>query len=378
VFCFCHFIFGAAKITILIPQKEHLKIHQLSLVNFKNHVNLKLDINNDVVAVCGLNGVGKTTVLDAIYFLCVGKSYFSATDVQCIQNNEVIAGIRARVEDEDTNNLKVVLKRGSKKVIEKNDSPYKRVMDHLGQYFAVVIAPGDIELIYGTNSVRRNFVNQILSQTDSEYLSSLVKYNKLLEHRNKHLKQEIVDDVLLQTIDDQVGPLAKEIFEKRAVFLKEFSAQFKEEYNTIANSKEHVELNYKSQLQELSYAELVMQNRTKDLAVQRSFSGVHKDEIEIELEGVSLKKYGSQGQIKSALIALKLAEYSYVAKLKNKLPFLLLDDIFEKIDDERALVLTSIIKNGNFGQIFITDTNAERLESFCEHIGKPYQLEKLV
>ncbi len=377
MFCFCHFIFGAAKITILIPQKEHLNIHQLSLVNFKNHLELNLAVQNDVVAIAGLNGAGKTSILDAIYFLCVGKSYFSSTDVQCIHNEQAIAGIRAKLTLDDEIALKVKLKRGGRKAIEKNGVAYKRNIEHVGQFVAVVIAPGDIEIIYGSNSVRRNFVNEILSQTDREYLEDLVKYKKLIEHRNKHLKEEYTDETLLQSLDDQLEPLADHIYSKRTSFLSDFSEEFQRQYVALAQDTEEIQLRYISQLASKSYAELVKENRAKDIAVQRSFSGVHKDELEIDLNDVSLRKYGSQGQIKSALIALKLAEYSFISKQKNLLPFLLLDDIFEKIDDQRAQVLTSIIKNDNFGQIFITDTNAERLQNFCEQIGKPYQIENL-
>ena len=370
---FCHFIFGATKITNLIAQHILLKVQKLSLVFFKNHSNFRLETNEDVVAIAGLNGVGKTTVLDAIHFLCLGKSYFSSTDVQCIQNEEIQAGILATLSAEEGVNLKVKFKRGGRKVIEKNGVPYKKLAEHIGQFMAVVIAPGDIELVYGTNEKRRSFVNQVLSQVDREHLMDLLKYNKLLEHRNKHLKQDHIDHALLQTLDDQIAPLAHAIYSKRAVFLEEFSRSFEEQYFRLSGDKESVKLHYISQLADKTYLELVQQNKSKDLAVQRSFSGIHKDEIELEIGDFSLRKYGSQGQIKSALIALKLAEYAFLSNAKKVLPFLLLDDIFEKIDDERARVLTQLIKNDNFGQIFITDTNEERLKAFCEEIGKPYK-----
>lgn len=370
--CFCHFIFEATKITIFAIYKTPLKVQKLSLIFFKNHSEFKLQTNHDVIAVAGLNGVGKTTVLDALHFLCLGKSYFSSTDVQCIQTEEPQASIIATLNDGEEVQLKVKFKRGGRKVMEKNGVPYKKITEHIGQYLAVVIAPGDIELVYGTNEKRRSFLNQILSQVDSQHLQDLVKYNKLIEHRNKHLKQHYVDMALLQTLDMQIAPLAASIYEKRKVFLDEFSPTFEEKYHLLAGEKEKVKLYYTSQLENNTYDELVALNRNKDLAVHRSFSGIHKDELEIEIGGFSLKKYGSQGQIKSALIALKLAEYEYLRSKKKVLPLLLLDDIFEKIDEERAQVLTQLIKNDNFGQIFITDTNEERLTAFCEEIGKPH------
>jgi|TARA_B110000902_G_C14289445_1_gene580256 DNA replication and repair protein RecF len=350
-----------------------LKVQKLSLVFFKNHSDFRLETNEDVVAIAGLNGVGKTTVLDAIHFLCLGKSYFSATDVQCIQNDELQAGILATLSADEDVDLKVKFKRGGRKVIEKNSVPYKKLTEHIGHYTAVVIAPGDIELVYGANEVRRSFINQVLSQVDREHLMDLMKYNKLLEHRNKHLKQDIVDHALLQVLDDQIAPLAHAIYSKRKVFLADFSTSFEEQYFKLSGDKERVKLHYVSQLANHTYLDLVQRNKSKDVAVQRSFSGIHKDEIDLQIGDFALKKYGSQGQIKSALIALKLAAYAYLSKEKNKLPFLLLDDIFEKIDDERARVLTQLIKNDNFGQIFITDTNEERLKAFCEEIGKSYK-----
>ena len=370
--CFCHFIFEVTKITIFTIYKTPLKVQKLTLVFFKNHSDFKLETQDDVIAIAGLNGVGKTSVLDALHFLCLGKSYFSPTDVQCIQTDEQQAGILATLNDGEEVQLKVKFKRGGRKVLEKNGVPYKKLTEHIGQYLSVVIAPGDIELVYGSNEKRRSFINQILSQVDKDHLHDLVKYNKLMDHRNKHLKQDYVDAALIQTLDMQIAPLAQQIFEKRRNFLQEFTPTFEQKYHALSGEKENVKLQYTSQLATATYDELVEQNRAKDLAVQRSFSGIHKDELDIEIGDLSLKKYGSQGQIKCGLIALKLAEYDYLREQKGVLPLLLLDDIFEKIDEERAQVLTQLIKKNNFGQIFITDTNADRLSAFCKEIGKPH------
>jgi len=354
-----------------------LKIHNLSLIFFKNHTELKWAIDADVIGIDGLNGRGKTNVLDAIYYLCTGKSYFSATDVQCITTEEVAAGILATIENANRDEVKIKFKKGSRKTIEKNGVPQKKVTDYLGNYYAVVIAPGDIALVYGPNESRRLFVNQVLSQSNKPYLEAIVKYNKLIEHRNRHLKQEQIDDDLIAALDVQIAPLAQFIFSERKFFLEQFIPVFQEKYLALADKEETVSLTYQSQLENNSYTELVQLHKRKDIAVQRSFSGIHKDELEISLNELSLKKYGSQGQIKSALIALKLAEYEYISNKLGFLPFLLLDDIFEKIDDKRALVLTRLIKKGNFGQVFITDTNAARVEHFCQAIEKTYQLEHL-
>ena len=371
--CFCHFIFGATKITNYLLHKTYLKVHKLILISFKNHSDFRLEMNEDVIAIAGLNGVGKTSVLDAIHFLCIGKSYFSATDVQCIQEGKIQSGVLATIATSEKIELKVKLKRGGRKVIERNGVPYKKVTDHIGEFMAVTIAPGDIELIYGSNTVRRSFINQILCQVDANHLAELIKYNKLIEHRNKHLKEDTVDLALIHTLDFQIAPLAASIYARRSEFLKEFSAVYAEKYHLLSGEKEIASLQYISQLEHNSYAELVAMNQRKDIVVQRSFSGIHKDELELNIGDFPLKKYGSQGQIKTSLIALKIAEFTYLQKATGKTPFLLLDDIFEKIDEERASVLTQIVKNDNFGQIFITDTNEDRLNTFCEEIGKPYK-----
>lgn len=349
-----------------------MKLQSLSLIFFKNHSDFKWEGVDDVVAIAGLNGAGKTSILDAIHFLCVGKSYFASTDVQCIQNDALQSGIIAKLKTDKLTDLKIKLKRGGRKVIERDGVPYKKMLEHIGQFLAVVIAPSDIELVYGSNEKRRSFINQILCQVDGGHLIDLMTYNKLLDHRNKHLKQDMIDDALIQTLDTQIAPLAQAIYAKRETFLSEFSAVFANEYHRISGERERIILHYTSQLQSNSYLDVAAHCRSKDLVLQRSNGGVHKDELELELGGLNLRKYGSQGQIKSSLIALKLAEYKYLQKHTSKNPFLLLDDIFEKIDEERAQVLTQIIKNDNFGQIFITDTNEHRLTAFCEAIGKPY------
>ncbi len=349
-----------------------MKVQKLSLVFFKNHTDLHLEMD-EVVAIAGLNGVGKTSVLDALHFLCLGKSYFSSTDIQCIQTDKIQSGIIAQIITHENIDLKVKLKRGSKKTIQRNGVVRKKLADHVGEFIAVIIAPNDIELIYGTHEKRRSFINQVISQVNKKHLQELLTYTKLIEHRNKHLKEDTIDRALIQTIDEQISPIAHSIHQVRLEFFNEFSTYFQTRYHEISGQKEEIKLSYISQLDDDSYLNLTPQYYTKDVTLRRSSCGIHKDEIEIELNHLNLRKYGSQGQIKSGLIALKLAEYSFLSDKINTKPLLLLDDIFEKIDEERAKVLTQIIKNDNFGQIFITDTDSSRLESFCEEIGKPFK-----
>jgi DNA replication and repair protein RecF len=350
-----------------------VKLDHLSLINFKNHRSFEMDGTEDVIGIFGLNGLGKTNVLDAIHFVCLGKSYFSGTDVQCIEHSEADAGIRAMIGDDE---IKIRFKRGGRKSISKNDVATKRV-DFIGNNFAVIIAPGDIELVYGSNSVKRQFVDQLLSQTDRDYLGNLVVYTRLLEQRNRHLKGEVIDEALLTTFDEQMMHPAEIIYTKRQHFFTHFSKVYQQQYKLLSKEKETVGITYSSQLSEGNYLDAVKGYRAKDMVLQRSSYGIHKDEIELTLDDKILKKFGSQGQIKSSLIAIKLAEYAHISVMQERKPFLLLDDIFEKIDNERAKELTQIIKKGNFGQIFITDTSEERIKAFCEQISKSYQLIEL-
>ncbi len=351
-----------------------MKLEALKLYQFKNHSSAEYAFHKRLVAFSGLNGKGKTNALDAICFLCQAKSYFSSTDAQCIQKSKDEAGIIGRFAAEEKIEIAVKLRKAKKKEITKNGKAYSSLSDHLGQFFAVVIAPGDIYLIYGDNSDRRRFVDKILSQVDRSYLKALLKYNRLLAQRNQHLKSNLIDHHLLDSLDIQMQADADLIFAKRLAFVNEFAAEVNQFYNSLSTESEESALKYKSQLQDQNFIDLTAGTRHKDIQLRRSTAGIHKDELDIFLNGHVLKRFGSQGQIKSFLISLKLAEFKYYQKKTSIMPFLLLDDIFEKIDDNRAKALTGIIKSGNFGQLFVTDTQAARLRLFCEQIDPDFQL----
>lgn len=306
--------------------------------------------------------------------LCVGRSYFSGTDIQCILNDTDEASLIGEIEKGENYEVKLKLKKKGKKVLEKNGKKYDRIVDHIGQFFAVVIAPGDINLIYDDNSERRRYLDQILGQTDPIYLKNIIVYKKLIEQRNRHLKLESHDPVLISVLDEQIAPVCREIYDARKTFLKDFIGRVRKYYALLSRDKEHVDIHYISQLEDRPYLDWVGVLADKDRILGRSNAGVHKDELNFTIDGYPLKKYGSQGQIKSYLIALKLAEYEHYKIEMGVQPFLLLDDIFEKIDKPRATALTDIIKSGNFGQIFVTDTQQNRLEQFCGSISEDYQL----
>ncbi len=351
-----------------------MKLTALKLYQFKNHRSAQWSFEKSLVAISGLNGKGKTNILDAICLLCQTKSYFSSTDSQCIQDGEIEASIIGVFDQEEKHEIIVKIKKGQKKEVSNNGKVYSKLGDHLGKFLAVVIAPGDIYLIYGDNSDRRKFIDKILSQVDGQYLNSLLQYNRLLAQRNQHLKSQLVDHFLLDSLDVQMKDLAESIFNKRKIFIAEFISLVNKFYEELSGGIERTQMHYKSQLAEQDFCALSAENRQRDIHLRRTNTGIHKDEIDLILNGHFLKRFGSQGQIKSYLISLKLAEFEFYREKTGQTPLLLLDDIFEKIDDNRANALTRIIKNGNFGQLFATDTHTHRLSEFCSQIDSEYQL----
>ena len=351
-----------------------MKLKHLKLYFFKNHNSFELNTDTSVVGIHGLNGAGKTNILDAVYMLCCGRSYFTATDLQCIGSESNEASIIGIVAQQSEIDVKIKLGRGKRKSIEQEGKKIAKIIDYVGHFFAVVIAPGDIELVYGGNAERRKFVDQIIGQTDPEYLRHLISYQKRLEQRNSHLKSDYVDDFLLDTLDAKLNMDAHLIYERRSTFMQQFIPLVQQYYRQLSADKETVSLTYHSELRYQNYLELVSANRHKDKLTKRSNYGIHKDEIELMLNDFILRKFGSQGQIKSALIALKLAEFEYYRERMNVVPILLLDDIFEKIDDVRAKQLTGLIKDGNFEQLFVSDTQEKRLKAFCDAISVEHQL----
>jgi DNA replication and repair protein RecF len=351
-----------------------VRLSTLKLYNFKNHTEKSLDTAHKIIGIWGDNGVGKSNILDAISFLTVGKSYFSSTDTQCIYHESNLSGLKGVFFEKQDIDIKIKLQKGKRKVISKNDKPYSKIAEHVGNFLSVMIAPGDIQIIYGSNDVRRSFVDQIICQYDLDYIESLMKYNKLISHRNAEIKSEYPNVGVIQSLDIQLAPLANAVYTKRVKFFEDFTPILASEYRKISDESDELQLFYESQLASKSYEQLTKENTAKDFLLKRSTVGIHKDEIEMQLDGVSLKTFGSQGQIKSSLIALKIAGFEILKANCKKTPILLLDDIFEKIDENRAHQLTQIIKNGHFDQIFITDTHKERLEYFCSAITTDYKL----
>ena len=313
----------------------------------------------------GLNGAGKTNLLDAIYYLCSGKSYFNATDSQLIKGEENYFSLRGAFDTGSRiDEVACVLVKGRKKVIKKNDAPYERVINHYGNFPAIIIAPGDLYLVTGGSEERRKWLDSVISLIDRDYLYQLIRYEKVLEQRNAELKKMSAENSenrhLLDVYDKMMAPLADVIYKRRVAFMADFMPVFNHYYSEIAGEAENPGLQYLSSLNNTPLLSLLDMHFKKDLFLQRTNYGTHKDDLDFTLNGNPLKRFGSQGQQKTFVFALKLAQRTYIAKYKNERPLLLLDDVCERLDEQRIRKLISIIIAEDAGQVFITDTNEER------------------
>lgn len=351
----------------------------LSLLNYKNFDSQTFQFDSKINCFVGPNGVGKTNVLDAIYHLSFGKSYFNPVSSQNIKHNAdffVIDGLYNK--DERDEKIIIALKKGYKKTLKRNGKLYNRFSDHIGFLPLVIISPADRDLITEGSDTRRKFIDGVISQGDKVYLNDLIKYNKVISQRNALLKYFALNATFnadtLEIYNHQLTELGSKVFEKRDAFLKEFIPIFKERYKVISNNNEEVNLIYKSDLFKDSLNNLLVKTLKKDRTLQFTSAGVHKDDLSFEIEQYSIKKFGSQGQQKSFLIALKLAQFDFIKSHSGINPILLLDDIFDKLDEQRVAQIITLVENENFGQLFITDTHPERTEQIIKNAHQTYQI----
>lgn len=350
-------------------------LSDLSLVNFKNIIQLDLDLSNRVNCFLGDNGQGKTNLLDAIYHLSYTKSFFNSIDSQNVRFDESFYVIQGSVIDnEEVIKLYCGLKKGEKKIFKKNKKIYKKLADHIGLFPVVMITPYDINLILDGSETRRRFFDALIAQFDKNYLLNLLDYNRLLKQRNAFLKTKNSAIDLLEIYDDQMVDKAQFIFNSRNEFINEFIPIFNQFYHDISSNKERVSLEYSSSLIENSMKNIFINNREKDLIIGYTSSGIHRDDFHFFIKGNAIKKFGSQGQQKTFLIALKLAKFEYIKMKKNITPVLLLDDIFDKLDDHRVGYILSLIEKNKLGQTFITDTNKKKIPDILNEIGIENQL----
>ena len=346
----------------------------LSLVNFKNYAEAAFDFDPNVNIFTGLNGQGKTNILDAIHYLAFCKSYFNPIDSQNVRHGEeffVVEGLFANKGEQDK--IYCGVKKGHKKVFRKNKTDYERLAEHIGKYPAVVISPYDKDLISEGSDVRRKFMDSIISQYNRAYLDDLMEYNKLLRHRNSLLKyfweNRTFDADNLDVWTDQLVAVGERIYAEREKFLAEFEPVFLMHYAAISGGAEEVGLEYNTHLSEGSFTDSIADSLEKDRRSSYTNVGTHKDDLKFKIGGHPLKKFGSQGQQKTFLISLKLAQFDLIKAATGRTPVLLLDDIFDKIDDIRVQHLMKLVSDHNFGQIFITDTHSERIADIFEGIS---------
>ena len=354
----------------------------LSLLNYKNFGSAVFDFDPRINCIVGNNGIGKTNVLDSIYHLSFGKSYFNPITSQNIKHDAeffVVDGIFEKQEREEQ--IIVSAKRGQKKVIKRNNKPYEKFSEHIGFIPTVIISPADRDLIIEGSETRRKFIDGVISQSDNKYLNSLIDYGRILAQRNSLLKyfaaNNSFDRDTLSVYDMQLEDLGNILYKKRKAFLETFIPIFQKRYAIISNGREEVSITYKSQLENGDFRNQLEENLQKDMALQYTGVGTHKDDLVFEIEGHPIKKFGSQGQQKSFLIALKLAQFDFIKDLAKVSPILLMDDIFDKLDENRVAHIVDLVATDELGQLFISDTHGDRTEKVVKSTGQTYKMFKL-
>ncbi len=358
----------------------HLK--QLSLTQYKNIRSKTFDFNPKINCFVGDNGKGKSNILDAIYHLAFGKSYFNPIASQNIQLGEDFFVVEGRYEREEREEKIVCsLKKGQKKVMKRNGKVYEKLSDHIGLIPTVIISPADRDLIAEGSSTRRKFMDGVIGQTDAVFLQNLIEYHKILSQRNALLKFFALNNTFesdtLAVYNDQLSQRSTALYEKRKAFMETFIPVFNTRYQDISEGNERVDLEYESQLHQNSHKALLESNLEKDKILQYTSTGIHKDDINFLLEAQPIKKFGSQGQQKTFLIALKLAQFDFLKKQTGGAPLLLLDDAFDKLDQKRVTQIISLVDQNDFGQIFLTDTHEERTLNALQSLKSSYELFKL-
>lgn len=350
-------------------------LKKLVLINFKNIAQAEITLSVRINCFVGDNGAGKTNVLDAVYYLSMSKSALTMTDGQSVRHGEdffVVEGTYAGDSgSNDTVNCSFLRRSG--KVLKLNGKEYDRMADHVGRFPVVMVSPQDSVLITDAAEERRRYLNAFLSQLDRDYLASLMRYNAVLAERNRFLKSSS-DEQMLQIYDMQLADHAARIYERRRDIIDRMRPLVAEFYRQLSGDREQVEIEYRSELASASMGELLLASRERDIVNGFTTSGVHRDDMSLRIGGYPLRKYGSQGQQKSFLMSLKLAQYRILAEVCGERPLLLLDDLFDKLDTSRVENLLTLVAGDGFGQIFITDCNRSRLETILSRAGEKYAL----
>jgi DNA replication and repair protein RecF len=344
-------------------------LQKLQLLNFKNYDDVTYHFSSKVNCITGLNGMGKTNLLDAVHYLSMTKGYFNHADQLSIRHGEdffAIHGDFVLENVEGTTKISCIQQREKRKILKVNQKEQERLSEHIGNYPSVMISPYDTDYINGNSDVRRRYFDSAISQFDKLYLDNLINYNKIVAHRNALLKyfyeKQSFNEQEMTIWTDRMIDLGTKIFQTRKQFLEDFLPVFNQLFSLISPN-EQISIDYKSQLHEGDFSALVKDAKQKDYAVQYSTVGTHKDDFSFTMNTYPIKRFCSQGQQKTFLIVLKLAQYEHIKQTKNKKAILLLDDVFDKLDTNRVNQLISLVISNTYGQIFITDTNKDRIQS---------------
>ncbi len=342
-------------------------LKRIKILNFKNYEETELHFSDKINCFTGLNGSGKTNLLDAVHFLSFTKSFSQSSDLLSVNHDSDFFMIQGDYQLHDrTEHVYCGFKKGQKKVVKRNDKAYSRYSEHIGLLPAVVVSPDDSVLITGASEERRKYLDSVISQFDKPYLDELIRYNRILAQRNALLKdfakQNYFNADTLDVFDFQLAKSGKLLFEKRSKFVEDLVPVFQKYYDYISGGNEQVGLSYKSQLSENELENLLKLTTEKDRALQHTSAGIHRDDLVYKLNDFPIRQIASQGQQKTYLIALKFAQFEYLRIQNNLKPLLLLDDIFDKFDEQRVSQIIALTSDETFGQIFITDTNHDRLD----------------
>ena len=353
-------------------------LKRISILNYKNLEQVELDFSPKMNCFIGQNGMGKTNLLDAVYYLSFCKSVSNPIDSQNIKHNQDFFVVQGSylTDEGDPEEVYCGLKRRQKKQFKRNKKEYSKLSDHIGLIPLVMVSPADSELILGGSEERRRFMDVVISQYDREYLTALIRYNKAMAQRNTLLKAEVEpDDELMNVWEEMMASAGEVVFRKRNDFIKEFIPTFQSFYSYISQDQELVNLSYESHAMQGDLLQLIRESRQRDRIMGYSLKGIHKDDLVMQLAEYPIKREGSQGQNKTYLVALKLAQFDFLRRTgSNTTPLLLLDDIFDKLDASRVEQIVKLVSGDKFGQIFITDTNRDHLDKILRKIEGDYKV----
>lgn len=354
-----------------------MTLDNIEILNFKNIPNANLEFSPGVNCLLGMNGMGKSNLLDAIHLLSMARPMSTLPDNALIRHDQDLMLVKGdfKTDADATDTISVGMARGKRKSLKRNGKDYGKLSEHIGNYPIVISTPEDSRIVSGSAEERRKLMDMVISQADPEYLAALIKYNRSLENRNKMLRAGVKDPILYEAIENNMEEAAAIIYSARREWVKELAPIVEEIYSRISGGREKTEISYKSALNSASMKEVLESHRAKDQILGFTSAGTHRDDLEAALDGYSLRNLGSQGQLKTFAVALRLAIFRYLKEKKGVTPLLLLDDIFDKLDAQRVEnIMKEVTSNDDFGQIFITDTNRKHLDDILAGISGPKTL----